>query len=98
MPSPVYRRATHILWLLTWVLFGGLAFWWVPAYFREPHPIPWWFGGLALVARWAMVFNHWPSLGTERFFSRERRGFLKVEIALLAMVSVLFASGFALPA
>ena len=58
LPSPVYRRATHILWLLTWVLFGGLAFWWVPAYFREPHPIPWWFGGLALVARWAMVFNH----------------------------------------
>jgi hypothetical protein len=39
-----------------------------------------------------------PSLGTERFFSHERRGFLKVEIALLAMVSVLFASGFALPA
>jgi hypothetical protein len=98
-PSPFYRRATHILWLLNWVLFGGLAaFWWVPAYFREPHPIPWWFGGLALVARWAMVFNHWPSLGTERFFSHERRGFLKVEIALLAIVSVLFASGFALAA
>jgi hypothetical protein len=98
-PSPFTVQPPHILWLLNWVLFGALAaFWWVPAYFSEPHPIPWWFGGLALVARWAMVFNRWPSLGTERFFSYERRGFLKVEIALLVIVSALFASGFALAA
>ena len=97
--SPFWRGTAHILWLVNWLVLGGMAaFWWLPAYFHEPHPIPWWAGAVALVARWAIVFNRWPSLGSERFFSLERRGFLKVEIALLAIVTLLFASGFALAA
>lgn len=80
-----------------WLVVGGTAaLWWVPAFIGEPKPISWQFGAVSLVVLWAFIFNHWPLLGTRRFFQESR--FIKIEIVLLLFVSASFVLGFTLAA
>jgi hypothetical protein len=91
------RRAANFFWLLTWLVFGGIAgLWWVPKAFGAVHPMSWDFGAMCLVAQWCIVFNHWPRVGTRRFFSNPQLFIL--ELPLLVCVTVSFAVGFAVAA
>ena len=92
-----YARAGYAFAILTWLLVGGTAaLWWLPSFMGEPKPIPWTFGAICLLMQWVFVFNHWPRIGTRRFIRESR--FLKLEIALLLLISGLFALGFAVAA
>jgi len=93
----LYARAGYVFYFLFWLVVGGIAaLWWVPAFMGAQKPIPWHFGAVCLVMQWAFIFNHWPRLGTQRFFHESR--FIKIEIALLLLVTASFALGFALAA
>ena len=95
--SALNARAGYVFYFLTWLIVGGIAaLWWVPSFMGEPKPIPWNFGAICLVGQWVFVFNHWPRLGTRRFFRESR--FIRIEIFLLVLVSASFALGFALAA
>jgi len=87
-------------WFFTvaaWVLFGGIAaLWWLPAFFGAEKPLTWQYGAVMLLIQWVWVFNHWPRVGTRRFFSESR--FLKLQVLLLGLISALFALGFAVVA
>ena len=92
-----YARAGYVAYVLMWLLLGGTAaLWWVPSFMGEAKPITWQFGALCLLMQWVFVFNHWPRLGTRRFFNESR--FIKIEIALLILISVSFSLGFAVAA
>jgi len=92
-----YARAGLVFYVLTWLLFGGVAaLWWLPSYLGEPKPIPWTYGASCLLIQWVGVFNQWPRVGTRRFFRESR--FLKIEVPLLVFISSLFAMGFAIVA
>jgi len=89
-----FARAGYILNVLWWLVVGGMAaLWWVPGFMGASKPIPWTFGATCLFMQWVMVFNHWPRVGTRRFFRESR--FLKVEIVLLVLISGFFSFGFA---
>jgi len=93
----LYARAGFVFGALYWLILGTIAaLWWVPSYLGEARPPTWKFGALCLLGLWGMVFNHWPRLGTRRFFRESR--FLKLEVSLLVAVSALFAVGFAVGA
>ena len=90
----LYGKMGYVFAGLAWLVFGGTAaLWWVPGYLGEVHPVPWTFGAICLIAQWGLVLNHWPRLGTQRFFRESR--YLKIEFALLVLISSLFAVGFA---
>jgi hypothetical protein len=92
-----YARAGYVFSVLTWLLVGSVAaLWWVPSYFGEVKPIPWRYGASCLLMLWVLVFNHWPRVGTRRFFRESR--FLKLKVKLLVIVSCLFAMGFTIAA
>ena len=79
--------------IFSWLLFGGVAaLWWLPAALGEEKPLTWQFGAICLIAQWVWVFNHWPRLGTRRFFQESYN--LKLQLLLLGVISVLFALGF----
>jgi hypothetical protein len=87
-------------WFFTvaaWVFFGGFAaLWWLPAFLGAAKPLTWQSGAVLLFMQWVWVFNHWPRVGTRRFFSENR--FLKLQLLLLGLISALFALGFAVVA
>ena len=91
-------RTGYVFYFLAWLTFGGIAaFWWLP-HLMGAHgaQMLWKMGAVCLVAQWIFIFNHWPRLGTRRFFQESR--FLKIEVAFLVLISGLFALGFAIAA
>jgi hypothetical protein len=76
-----------------WLVVGVPAMlWWLPEQLGERHVFPPWQGALYLAAMWVWVFNHWPSLGTRRFFREEP--FLRLKIALLLIITAVSSYGF----
>lgn len=99
MPVPtlptIYRWLEWLVLAGNWLVWGGIAaLWWVPKFLGETKPIPWQMGAVCLAVLWTLVFNHWPRVGTRKFF-RENR-FIAIKLAGLLFVSAFFALGFAL--
>jgi hypothetical protein len=89
-------RAIRIVAILIYWLPGILAaVWWLPAFLSAEKPVPWQFGAVCLLMQWTLVFNHWPALGTYRFWHGGER-YLKLELAVLAVASVAFLCGLAI--
>jgi len=90
----IYARFGYVFGVLFWLVLGGIAgLWWVPDALGESKPIPWTMGASCLFILCVLVFNHWPRLGTRRFFRESP--LLKYECTALVVVATLFALGFA---
>jgi hypothetical protein len=75
-----------------WVALGGTAMlWWVPERMGEKNTIPWQQAAFFYVGLWIWVLNHWPRLGTKRFFLENR--FIYFKLVLLIFIGVGFAYG-----
>ena len=93
-PGPKQLAAMAIIFeIVMWVVLGGTAMlWWLPERMGDKNTIPWghaaWFYGVL----WIWVLNHWPSLGTKRFF--RDTPFLRAKFVLLAVITAGFLYGF----
>ena len=94
-PGPKQLAAMAILFeIVIWAVMGGTAMlWWLPERMGDKNTIPWEQAALFYAGLWVWVLNHWPRVGTKRFF--RDTPFLRTKFGLLALITAGFLCGFA---
>ena len=75
-----------------WLVLGVTAMlWWLPGTLGEENTIPLKQATFFLVGLWVYALNHWPRLGTKRFF--RETPYIRTKITALLFITLGYAYG-----